>query len=87
MFLAHKDGLLEVSSQAELVNWLQAEGRFGESIPLLESFVVQYPDSMHYRAQLITAYFRSQRPEQLQELVVQLYHNLASFHSYNHHKV
>ncbi len=69
LLIAHKQGLLEESSQFELVNWLQAVNRYGEMIPILEPLVVISPDNIHYRTQLMVAYHHSQRPEQLSELM------------------
>ena len=71
MLLAHRDGLLEESSQEQLVNWLHEERRFAESIPILEPLVTAHPDTIRYRTRLMAAYFHSQRPEQLLELVKQ----------------
>jgi predicted Zn-dependent protease len=72
MLVAHRDGLLEESSQDLLVTWLHDQKRFAESIPIIEPLVTARPDSMHYRTRLMTAYFHSQRPEQLAELVKQI---------------
>lgn len=72
LMIAHGSGLLDESAQAELVNYLQIEGRYAESIPLLEGLVKAQPDSMNYRTQLMAAYHNSQRPEQLATLVKQI---------------
>ena len=71
LMIAYKDGILDASAQNELVVFLHHEGRHAESIPLLERLLNAWPDSMHYRTLLMTAYFRSQRPEQLATLVKQ----------------
>jgi tetratricopeptide (TPR) repeat protein len=71
MLLAHRDGLLEESSQEQLVNWLHDDRRFAESTPILEPLVTVRPDVIRYRTRLMAAYFHSQRPEQLIELVKQ----------------
>jgi tetratricopeptide (TPR) repeat protein len=68
MFLAHKDGLLDISEQTQLVNWLHSDDRFAEMISLLEPLISQYPGNLQYRTQLMAAYFRTQRPEQLEDL-------------------
>ncbi len=69
LMIAHGSGLLDESAQGELVTFLQNEGRYGESIPLLEGLIKAQPDSMTYRTQLMAAYHHSQRPEQLATLV------------------
>ncbi len=40
-------------------------------IPVLEPLVTLRPDSMQYRTDLMTAYFRTERPEQLETLIGQ----------------
>ncbi len=72
LMIAHGSGLLDESAQAELVTFLQVEGRYAESIPLLEGLAKAQPDSMTYRTQLMAAYHNSQRPEQLATLVKQI---------------
>jgi tetratricopeptide (TPR) repeat protein len=69
LLLAHKDGQLDETAQVQLVNWLHERNRHAESIPLLEPLVAAHPDTMHYRTYLMIAYHRSQRPQQLQELI------------------
>ncbi len=71
LMIANNDGLLDESAQAELVTFLQNEGRYAESIPLLEGLMKAQPDSMTYRTQLMAAYHHSQRPEQLATLLKQ----------------
>ena len=71
LMIAYNDGILDASAQNELIVFLHNEGRHGESIPLLERLLKDWPDSMHYRTLLMTAYFHSQRPEQLATLVKQ----------------
>jgi Flp pilus assembly protein TadD len=71
LLAAHKDGLLEESSQVRLVEWLHHQDRHGESIPLLEPLIAARADNMRYRTLLMVAYFKSQRPQQLAELVAQ----------------
>jgi Vault protein inter-alpha-trypsin domain/von Willebrand factor type A domain len=69
LLLAQRDGVLDQSGRDQLINYLQAQKRFAESIPLLEPLVKGSPDAMSYRALLMTAYFQSQRQEQLLQLV------------------
>lgn len=68
LFLSHKEGLLDVSGQNQLVSWLHSSGRFAEMISLLEPLVNEYPNNLNYRTQLMRAYYRTQRPEQLLDL-------------------
>ena len=69
MLDAHKDGVLDESGEVQLVDYLHGESRFGESIAILEPLVKDHPDAMQYRTRLMTAYYRTQRHDQLDELV------------------
>jgi hypothetical protein len=69
LLVAHRDGLLEEAGQIQLVQWLHDQKRFAESIPILEPLVEQHPNTMRYRTQLMVAYHRSQRRQQLLDLV------------------
>ena len=71
MLSAHKDGLLDESSQMQLVDYLQSESRYGESVAILEPLVKDHPDAMQYRTRLMVAYFHLQRHDQLMDLVKQ----------------
>ncbi len=71
MLVAHKQGLLDEGMQEQLVNWLQERSRYGESIAILEPLVELRPDAMHYRAQLMVAYYHTKRSDQLDDLVKQ----------------
>ena len=71
LLIAYHNGVLDEGGQVQLVNWLQEQNRHAESIAILEPLVKAQPDSMHYRCLLMTAYFRSGRPEQLRDLVAQ----------------
>ncbi len=71
LLIAYHNGVLDEGGQEQLVNWLQEQSRHAESIAILEPLVKAHPDSMHYRCLLMTAYFRSGRPEQLRDLVAQ----------------
>ena len=71
LFVAHKQGLLDETAQVQLITWLHEKSRFAESIPPLETLMAAHRDNMHYRTWLMTAYFRSQRPQQLAELIQQ----------------
>lgn len=68
LLIAHQNGLLEESSQYQLVQWLREAGRHGEMIPLLQPLIAEHLDNIVYRTELMAAYFATQRPEQLAEL-------------------
>lgn len=71
LLIAHRDQILESSAQDQLVQYLQQEKRYGESIAILEGLIEQQPDAMRLRAQLLAAYFHTQRFDQLRELLRQ----------------
>ncbi|MEX2287409.1 MAG: VIT domain-containing protein [Planctomycetaceae bacterium] len=71
LLLAHRDGLLEDSAQFELAGYLQEQNRYAEMIPILEPLMKRRPDVISYRSRLMVGYHRSQRPEQLAELIQQ----------------
>jgi predicted Zn-dependent protease len=68
---AHRDGILDDAGQRTLVQYLHHEGRYGESIALLEPLVERLPNDIWYRTMLMVAYFRTQQPEQLQQLLTE----------------
>jgi tetratricopeptide (TPR) repeat protein len=69
MLDAHKQGLLDESGEVQLVDYLHSENRFGESIAIIEPLVKDHSDAMQYRTRLMTAYDRTGRRDQLDELV------------------
>lgn len=69
LFVVHRAEKLDESGQQQLIAYLHETERFGESIALLEPLVERRPDEINYRAQLMTAYFRTDRPAQLRELL------------------
>ena len=70
LFLAHHDGVLDLSGRKQLIRYLHEQQRFAESIPLLEPLVTGNPNNIQYLAALLmAAYYRSQRQEQLLQLV------------------
>jgi hypothetical protein len=71
MFVALKDGLLDDNGQARLVDWLHDDQvkRYAESIAILEGLIERHPLTMHYRHELITAYHRTARGTQRDELL------------------
>ena len=71
LLIAHGNGLLNEAEQFQLVNWLREANRYAEMIPILDQLVIARPDNMLYRAELMAAYFHSQRPEQLSRLINQ----------------
>ena len=68
--IQHAAKKLSASQQAQLVRWLHDAGKYGETIAILEPLVEEFPDTVSYRVFLITAYARSDRPTQTQELIV-----------------
>jgi len=71
LLIAHGNGFLNEAEQFELVDWLREADRFAEMIPILDQLVVDHPDKIHYRTELMAAYFHSERPEQLSRLIEQ----------------
>lgn len=71
LFVAHKQGLLDEGAQSQLAQWLHELNRFGESIPILESLSAARVENINYRTRLMTAYFRTQRPQQFSDLLQQ----------------
>jgi Tfp pilus assembly protein PilF len=68
LFVAEREGRLDESGQQQLVRYLHETERYGESIALLEGLVERRPDMIDYRTQLMTAYFKTDRPGELQAL-------------------
>ena len=66
---AQRRKVLDESAQMLLVNFLQGLNRFAESIPILEPLVERHPESMQYRTWLMRAYFKTNRPRQLAEML------------------
>ena len=69
LFIAHREGILDDGGQQQLVQYLQYAGRFGESIALLEGLIERLPDIAEQRRQLMIAYYKTGRPEQLRALL------------------
>ena len=72
LHIAHGKGLLNETEQYTLATWLREQNRFAEMIPIMEPLVRFRPDNMNYRTDLMTAYFQSQRAEQLQNLIKEM---------------
>ncbi len=68
LHIAHRKGVLDEAGQTQLVNWLEAANRFAEMIPILEPLVTTRPDNINYRVQLMVAYQRTMRSQQMHEL-------------------
>jgi hypothetical protein len=68
--IKHSAKKLNASQQTVLIRWLHAAGKYGETIAMLEPLVESYPDRASYRVFLITAYARSNRPTQAEDLIV-----------------
>jgi tetratricopeptide (TPR) repeat protein len=69
MMTAHRDGILDDNGQIQVVEYLHYAGRFGESIAILEGLLERDPARLHQRQQLMVAYHRTNRPEQVRELL------------------
>src|SRR5205823_12335165 len=59
------------SGQDQLVDYLQRERRYAESIPLLLPLVERRPENLGYRTRLMHAYFRTGQPDKLVALLKQ----------------
>ena len=66
---AHRRELLDEAGQATLVDYLQRQSRFAESIAVLEPLVQRRPDNLDYRVQLMRAYFHVNRQADLLALL------------------
>lgn len=71
LLIAHRQTLLDAGAQQQLVNWLHERKRFAESIPIMEGLIALRPNQIEFRVLLMQAYFHSQRPQQLAELIQQ----------------
>ncbi len=77
---AYHEQVLDESGQSQLVQFLHKQNRQGESIPILLPLVERRPDNMQYRVWLMHAYFCTNRPAELAELLKQ---TDAYFHEAN----
>lgn len=68
LHIVHRKAVLDEGGQTQLVNWLEYANRYAEMIPILEPLITTRPDNMNYRVQLMVAYHRTARPQQMQEL-------------------
>lgn len=69
LWQAQRDGVLGTDGAWQLAEYLHHEQQFEESIPLLEPLVKENPEQLAYRTKLMHAYFRSDRPRLLRELL------------------
>ena len=69
LLTAHGDKILDESGQSQLVQFLQLQNRFAESIPVLLPLVETRPDNIQYRVWLMHAYFCTNHPSELAELL------------------
>ena len=69
LFDAHERKLLDDNAQAELVGYLHARSRFGESIPVLQGLVERHPYNLGYRVQLMHAFHQTNQSEALLALL------------------
>jgi hypothetical protein len=66
---AHKRQILGEGGQWELSQYLQAQGRHAEAIPLLARLAERRPDNLSYRTRLMAAYFHTGRAADLMALL------------------
>ncbi|MGH7199190.1 MAG: VIT domain-containing protein, partial [Planctomycetaceae bacterium] len=77
LFAFHRRGLLHDDGQSQLVGYLHARNRHGESVPLLIGLIERNPDQIGYRLQLMHAYFET---DQTQKLLALLKETDTHFH-------
>jgi len=71
LLAAHKGQLLDDAGQALLVTYLQAQNRHAESILVLQPLVARQPEHLQYRVWLMSAYFHTNRRDDLLALLKQ----------------
>ncbi len=71
LLAAHKQKLLNTAGQVQLVDYLQREKRFAESIVFLQPLVERQPETLDYRVRLMRAYFHTNRQADLLALLKQ----------------
>ncbi len=80
LFVAHNRKLLDEERQAKLVDFLHRENRHGESIAILQPLIERRPVNLDFRVQLMRAFFKTGRQEELRALLQQ---TDAFFHAKN----
>ena len=68
---AHHRKVLDENGQSRLVDFLHRRDRYGESIAVLLPLIESRPDNMNYRVQLMHAYFRTNRREDLLNMLAE----------------
>ena len=68
---AYPRGILDEAAQAQLVDYLHHTKRYQESIPILLKLADWRPDNIHYRVELLHAWFRTQRQPELRKLLAE----------------
>ncbi len=71
LLAAHDKHLLSTSDQIQLCEYLHAQNRHAESIPILVPLVREFPNKMRDRMLLVTAYNRASRSGQMRELLTE----------------
>ncbi len=69
LLAAHKVGILDDEGQSRLVDLLQWQNRYAESVVLLEALMKRRPMMLHDRVRLMRAYFHTNRPQDLLTLL------------------
>jgi tetratricopeptide (TPR) repeat protein len=69
LLVAYSQKLLDEQGQAKLVDYLHRQGRYGESIAILQPLVERRPGNLDYRVLLMHAYFRTDRKMDLLDLL------------------
>lgn len=69
MFEAYRAGRLDDNQIYTLVNYLDHEQRFAETIPLLRPLVERYPGNLRYRTMLMHMYYRTGSKDELLALL------------------
>lgn len=67
--IAHDEKRLDESGQVRLVDYLQREGRFAATIPILEPLVEVRPENIQYRKWLMNSYFNTKQQDKLLNLL------------------
>jgi tetratricopeptide (TPR) repeat protein len=85
LLAAHKDKVLNEGGQATLVDLLQRENRYGESVAVLQPLVESRPLNLNYRVLLMHAYFRTAQKAEMLALLAQtekVFHEKDRWHEH-----
>ncbi len=69
LLAAHEQKLLDEDGRATLARYMQEQGKFAPSIPILQPLVELRPDNLEYRTRLMHAYFQTGRRDDLLALL------------------